>query len=73
MSEPITIGSFDPWPELHGAWYDDPFGEADLRWWDGTQWTSDVKAADAVAVAGAGGDRVRRSRAPALLAALAGL
>ena len=27
------------------AWYPDPAGVADLRWWDGTRWTGEVKAA----------------------------
>ncbi|WP_082168994.1 DUF2510 domain-containing protein [Mycolicibacterium chlorophenolicum] len=21
------------------GWYDDPWNQADLRWWDGRQWT----------------------------------
>lgn len=34
------------------GWYDDPAGAAQLRWWDGTQWTEHVHArADAAASA----------------------
>ncbi len=76
-SAPVTIGSFDSWPQLHGAWYADPFGEGDLRWWDGTSWTGDVKAgddvvsdgADDVTLGGAGQRRPARFHA-AFLAAL---
>src|SRR4051812_39604123 len=26
------------------AWYPDPSGHADLRWWDGTRWTPEVRS-----------------------------
>lgn len=26
-----------------GAWYEDPFGVGDERWWDGTRWTREVR------------------------------
>jgi hypothetical protein len=29
------------------AWYPDPAGHADLRWWDGTRWTAEVQSANA--------------------------
>lgn len=29
-----------------GAWYEDPYGEAALRWWDGSRWTGHVWNAD---------------------------
>ena len=25
-----------------GAWYADPYGEAELRWWNGSYWTPHV-------------------------------
>ncbi|MFL6076642.1 MAG: DUF2510 domain-containing protein [Mycobacteriales bacterium] len=28
------------------GWYDDPFSEAPLRWWDGSQWTDVVSPID---------------------------
>jgi hypothetical protein len=70
--EAISIGSFDAWPELHGAWYDDPFEKADLRWWDGTRWTENVKAAGDAAPSRVGWQRALRIQAT-LLAALARL
>ncbi len=30
--------------ERRGAWYPDPYGKADRRWWDGRKWTSEVRA-----------------------------
>ncbi|WP_185275357.1 DUF2510 domain-containing protein [Leifsonia shinshuensis] len=31
--------------QLGPGWYPDPFGEAALRWWDGTKWEAPVSAA----------------------------
>ena len=28
------------------AWYPDPAGHADWRWWDGTRWTAEVRSAE---------------------------
>ncbi|MGH1524512.1 DUF2510 domain-containing protein [Leifsonia sp. L25] len=28
--------------QLGPGWYPDPFGEAPLRWWDGTKWVAAV-------------------------------
>jgi hypothetical protein len=28
-----------------GAWYEDPYDEATLRWWDGSRWTEHVWSA----------------------------
>jgi predicted RNA-binding Zn-ribbon protein involved in translation (DUF1610 family) len=32
-------------PVGRGAWYADPFGTAAERWWDGRQWTQEVRGA----------------------------
>jgi Protein of unknown function (DUF2510) len=32
-------------PVARGAWYQDPFGTAGERWWDGTKWTQEVRGA----------------------------
>ncbi|WP_082544716.1 MULTISPECIES: DUF2510 domain-containing protein [unclassified Rhodococcus (in: high G+C Gram-positive bacteria)] len=31
---------------IGAGWYPDPAGEAQHRWWDGTQWTSDTRSPD---------------------------
>ncbi|WP_349898395.1 DUF2510 domain-containing protein [Parafrigoribacterium soli] len=33
-------------PDLPADWYPDPAGSGGRRWWDGTQWTSHVRAAE---------------------------
>jgi len=35
------------------GWYSDPYGQAPLRWWDGTAWTSHLAGAPAVGSPGA--------------------
>lgn len=36
-------------PASRGAWYRDPFGVADERWWDGTRWSREVRGSTASA------------------------
>lgn len=36
------------------GWYPDPSGEAELRYWDGGQWTDDTRSADGATDAAAG-------------------
>jgi hypothetical protein len=31
--------------ERPGAWFADPYGQAELRWWSGSQWTQIVRGA----------------------------
>jgi hypothetical protein len=40
-------------PDQAPGWYDDPTGAANLRWWDGTQWTPSTRGAPVQARRGA--------------------
>lgn len=37
--------ALEPRRAPRGAWYPDPFGTCDERWWDGGQWTREVRTA----------------------------
>ncbi|MEZ5171162.1 MAG: DUF4328 domain-containing protein [Acidimicrobiia bacterium] len=47
-----------PPPGPPPGWYDDPWGQASKRWWDGTQWTHHTQTAGASG-SGGGGLRAR--------------
>lgn len=39
-----------------GAWYPDPFGTAQMRWWDGKGWTQQTRAASVASTASSSAD-----------------
>jgi hypothetical protein len=44
------------------AWYPDPAGHSDLRWWDGTRWTAEVRSTAQVAELGHGAPMAPQAR-----------
>jgi hypothetical protein len=42
QKSPATGSASVSAPPASAAWYPDPYGVAQLRWWDGTTWTSHV-------------------------------
>jgi hypothetical protein len=41
----VVVSEVSPAAGAPGGWYDDPWGQARLRWWDGSQWTHHVSTA----------------------------
>ncbi len=41
--ESTSVASEESAAQRRGAWYADPYGEGELRWWDGKRWTTQVK------------------------------
>jgi len=41
MYKPVGAGA-QPQPAVPPGWYPDPHGQAPLRWWNGSTWSSDV-------------------------------
>ena len=42
-------GSSEATAARPGAWYADPYGQSELRWWDGTGWTRHVHGPETIA------------------------
>lgn len=43
VSDPVHLQGLTAPDQRRMGWYPDPLGAADLRWWNGNEWTSHIR------------------------------